>query len=634
MKADLLIKQNEALFMFDAAPAAPRKRNFQLQFGLRNDKMAAVVKVVTAGMDCDVTLFDLVVGLVNQGISFGVDYAQLESIIEGKRFNQEVVVAKGRAPEDGATAVLIPQVKLEEFTTAEEIKRSPGMQVKAGEPVELDQCIMIKQPATPGVNGSNVLGEELAAKPGADVGFDFGDNVSISDDGLKLVASIPGMAGLSNGKPAVREKDYGEWKFDVKLRKENMEAALVIVPGLVERPPIDDDFVVGLLKSKNVVFGVLKDIARGIPPKITLTTVIKAAEGREPSPGRDAVVTERFRSGDDKDRHFFFVKKGQLIVEKTPAKPGVAGMDVLGRAIPPGEGLDKQIVAGQNTMLSDNGCKLFATMDGYVSRVKEAYCVVECKEYGAEGAPLPQMINYDGMVRIHGNVPKNHVVIAGHHIAVGGDVHSAEIVAGGILKIDGDIDECSNTKIQAGQDMLLTSARRTRLRAGGNVYFSGKAEDCEVIASGGIYHTEDAAFEIAGGRLVAGRNIEADEIGVAGGAPAVLEAGLPFQLRVRYENAVREAADTSKKRMIAAQELSRLLKLAAAKQISADDLQKLRKLDLLHKMLKENVEQHKEYVAKYLPLVVKLSKDACVTARKTAHPDTILKIGIHSLKVG
>ncbi|MEW6202844.1 MAG: flagellar assembly protein A [bacterium] len=633
MRTELLKRQHEALLQIEGGPVEARKRTFSVACSLNNNNMLALIKVETEDNECAISEFDILKKLYESGVRVGVDYDVMENIVKNKMFNKVIAVARGIPPENGKDAILIPQMELVEFSVSEEEKRLPGQPPTAGVPVELDQAIIVKQPAAPGNPGMTVLGQILKPKPGNDIEFVRGENVTISKDGLKLTAAIPGLAGLSNGKPCVREDNYEEWKFKVKLRKEDMEAVLVIVPGSGAQPEINQEFINETLKSNNIVFGIESGIAKSIPAKITITTVIKAAVGKPPVAGKNAVIIERFRDDVNKEQNLFRVKKGQLIVEKEPAQPGVKGTNVLGETLMPQEGKDIEIQAGINTRLSDDGLKLFAVIDGYVSRVKEAYCVIECKEFNPAKEAFPQMINFDGMIKISGDVPRDHTIIAGHHVVVQGNIIASEVVAGGFLQVQGDIQECTNKKVQAAGDMFLVSAKRARLRAGGNIYFSEKAHHCEIITDGGLYSDGKGSFSLIGGRVVAVRSVEADEFGASDKTQTIIEVGVPLPVRVRYENAVREMEELNRKRLIIEKELRRLLPLSKTKQITQSESDNMRKLILLRKTISEKIGQYKVYIDKLLPIIYSMSSNSSVTARASVNPGTILKIGIHKCDV-
>ncbi len=60
--------------------------------------------------------------------------------------------------------------------------------------VAQDQTILSKKPATPGVPGSDVFGEEISCRDGVDIPFPSIANTSISEDGLNVLSMVDGCA--------------------------------------------------------------------------------------------------------------------------------------------------------------------------------------------------------------------------------------------------------------------------------------------------------------------------------------------------------------------------------------------------------------------------------------------------------
>ena len=630
MNVELFKKKQEALLQVETVPVGPKQRDFRVQCEIHDNDMSASVRVVAQKNSSSVHEFAILTKLYSEGVRVGIDYGRIEDMVSRRLFNQDVTVAQGVPPEHGQEAKLTPQVDLKEFPSAETLGRATDEKVDKGAPVELDQVLMVKEPATIGRAGFTVKGHRLDPTPGKDVAFACGDKVAVSPDGLKLTAQMPGVAGLVDGKVEVREAEYGEWKYKVRLRKENMEATLIITPGPGPQPGRDEAWYRNLLNSNGVTFGLEPEIAPLIPRKITMTTLINVAAGKEPKPGKNATVIERYKDASGNGRELARVEKGKLLVEKTPMHPGEDGLNVLGEVIAAPQGKDMAIVAGVNTYLSDDGLKLFADIDGYISRINDAYCVIEAKEFDLSGGPLPQKINYDGVIKIHGDVPRGHIIVAGHHVLIQGNVTGSEVVAGGLLQVSGVVSDCEKTKIQAARDMFVDSAIRSRLRAGGNIYFSGKAQNCEILAAGGIYNNDNKSFTLAGGRVATALNVEADEIGSPDSTPTIIEAGVPFAVRTRYEYAVRDMAALKKKQVLIATELKRLFALAKAKKITRPEIEKLRKLKVLYGTVTDKIKQNNAVMNKLLPVIRMSSSSSVITARRSVYPKTVLKIGIHS----
>jgi len=630
MKHELLKRQQEALFQIESIPVDRKKRSFSVSCSLGPGNMSAFVKVIAVEKDCGVTEFDIVRKLYEKNIYIGIDYEEIEKIVADNIINTDVLVAMGFSPEDGVDAEIVPQIELEEFTTAEDIKNFPGQRIRAGIPIDLDQPLFIKQAATPGKIGMTVIGRKIEPNPGKDVEFAKGENVAVSPDGLSLAATMPGLAGLSKGKPSVRDEDYDEWKFKIQFRKNNMEAVLIITPGLGNQPEIDEQFLNSLYEKHDIKFGVDSTIARRIPARIKSTLVITVANGEPPTFPSNAEIEEAFR---ESGGPLYPVVKGQTIVVKRPALPGAKGRNVLDEPILPPKGTDIDIPAGTNTSLSENGLELVSNIDGFVSMEKNSYCVVECKEYDPSAGMIPVKIDFPGMIRILGNVSEARTIIAGHHIEILGDVKSAEVVSGGSLVIHGKVTDCVKSKIQSTSDMHIGSAARSRLLCGGDIRIGGTAEFCDIILNGSLMGRNGDKCDIIGGRVVAAGNVATGNIGASKPSPTSIEVGAPLPLRSRHDHTARQTVVMIKNKKIVESELNRLIPIAKSGKISSDEMAKLKRASVIHEALSQRIERNSAGLRKLQFVMAKLSARANVKAVSAVFPETTIKIGRLAMKI-
>lgn len=633
MNAELLKKQQEALFQIETLPREPRKKNFSIACRVANNNMEAYVKIIAVGDDCDVTEFDVVAKLYKEGIRVNINYDKISEAVAEKRINAEFLAASGFLPEKGADAYVEHKTSLDEFTTAEMAKNFPGQRIKSGVPVELDEVIAEKHPATPGTIGLTVKGRKLEPEPGKDVAFELGENVAISQDGLKLLAAMPGVAGLSQGKIEVRDTDYDDWKYKVQFRNNNLEAVLSIIPGITLQPEHNKEWYEALLESHGIKFGAESEVYKRLPSKIKSTIVVKIAAGEPPVPGSNAGIIEHYKTGVKAGAHFFAVKSGQLIVEKTLVGKGTKGRNVFDEAVAAPAGTDVELSGGTNTNLSEDKLKLFSNIDGYVSKEKDAYCVVECLEIDPKAGSVPDRTDYPGMVRVLGDLPPGKSIIAGHHVEILGGINKSEVIAGGILKVKGMISDCVATKVQSGDDMIVSGVERSRLIGAKNIYVGGLVRASELIAGNGVYKHGGGKLGMVGGRVIALRDFDGDDLGATTPARTSIEVGMQYAMRVRYEHAGREIADTMNKYQLAGAELTRLAQMAKAGKITKEEIEKLKKMNLLRNILGEKVKMMTAGITKMQNAIAPTARNSKVKIRGSAYPGVVVKIGPQIMRV-
>lgn len=632
MKNEFLKNQLEALLPFETALPVRRPRGHRVAAATANRDMLGSVKVIAPDGDCDITEISLLCGMYAAGLQNGINFKTIAEIVNNKRFNEEIPAASGKAPVNGEDARIEPRVMLEEFTTKELLRQFPGQVIRKGVPVDLDEVIAEKIPAGEGAPGFTVKNRILPPQPGRDAAFEYGEGVVLSEDGRQLLAAMPGMAGLSNGKIAVKDAEYEAWKYDVKLRRGNMEAVITIVPGLTAQPSHDQEWFDALIQKHGLGFGVDRDSWRFIPSNLKSTYTRVIAQGEPPLPGEDARIIEHFRDNTGHDgRVIFPAAAGQLIAEKVPPKKGARGRNVLDEPIEPAPGIDVEPAAGPNTRLSDDGLKLYAEADGFVSSIKDAYTIVPGKELDA--ASLPPVVNFGGVVRVVGDVPHGHTIIAAHHVEILGGVSAANVITGGILHVHGTVSDCAQNRIQASGDIFIGGARRSRLRTEQNVYISENAIETHIIAGGAVMSRNGVKSAFAGGSVIAGQGLRIAALGASPAVTTTVFLGAPLPLRERYDHATREFIALIDKFGILNKAFIPLHKKLIAKQISKDELAAYKKLRQARDNLAERIRVNKAVIGKLQHVLKQTSGSVIADVDSTVYPGVVIAIGTQKYHV-
>lgn len=632
MKSEFLKNQLDALFPFDTALPARRPRAYRVEVSTANRDMLGSVRVIAPGGGCDITEFGLLSRMYAAGLHEGINFKTVSDIIENKRFNEDIPVAAGKAPVNGADAQIEPRVMLEEFTTKEMLRQFPGQVIRKGVPVDLDEVIAEKIPATKGEPGATVKNRLLPPEMGKDVEFVYGEGVVLSEDGMQLLAAMPGMAGLSKGKIEVKDAEYEAWKYDVKLRRNNMEAVITIVPGLTAQPTHDAAWFESIAEQYKLGFGVDRDAWRFIPSNLKSTFTRVIAQGEPPLAGEDARIIEHYRAAMAQDgRVIFSVTAGQLIAEKVPPRKGVRGRSVLDEPVDPSPGKEVELTAGDNMRLSEDGLKLYAIADGYVSMVKDAYTVVPGKELDASS--LPPVVNFGGVVRVVGDVPRGHTIVAAHHVEILGGVRAANVISGGILHVHGIISDCAGCRIQASGDIFINSAERSRLRTEQNVYIGEKAFETHIIAGGGVISRNGVKTTLAGGSVIAGRGLRIAALGASPSVATSVLLGVPFSLRERYDNALREIVILINRFGILNNAFLPLHKKLIAKQLTRDEAPIYKKMRQTRDNLAERIRVGKAVIAKLKQVLSQTSGSVIADVDSMVYPGVVMAIGTQKYHV-
>jgi uncharacterized protein (DUF342 family) len=169
---------------------------------LSADNIEAYVFVTSPLGGKDITVEALYAALKENKITFGIKDEEVKNIAENKLYEREIKIAEGIQAIEGDSA------RLEyHFDTNSETKLFENEEGKIDyrelsliKNVKADQTLVTMIPATEGVPGRNVLGEDIKAKEGKKLLLPKGKNVIISEDGLHLISSIDGEVKIIDDK--------------------------------------------------------------------------------------------------------------------------------------------------------------------------------------------------------------------------------------------------------------------------------------------------------------------------------------------------------------------------------------------------------------------------------------------------
>ncbi len=275
---------------------------------------------------------------------------------------------------------------------------------------------------------------------------------------------------------------------------------------------------------------------------------ILIAKGTPMVPGKDAILEEKFARNPDRvfgmdengkvdyrvQNSIQIVNAGDVICELTPAVPGTDGIDVLGTVFPATTGKELKLTAGKNTKLNEEKTQLTAGITGHLHYIDGNFAIVPI--YYVDGDVDLKIGNIDflGDVYITGNVREDFVIHATGTVTIEGLVEGA--------------------MIESDKDILITNGilgeNKAVLKAGGIiraeyiencVLYAGQEVQASSIITSFVYCDDTIRVTagrgtIIGGKMVAGKHIDAKVIGCAAERNTVLSVGeLPFVKKQRED---------------------------------------------------------------------------------------------------
>jgi hypothetical protein len=356
----------------------------QFKITVREDKMGAVVETITPPSDHGkpVTVENIERALADLGIVFGINKEVIKTIVSevvdtGMPRNN-IQVAAGEPAKPGKNGRM-------DFKIGQDaVNKDPdaNIMVKSG------QIIAVRISAGIGTPGTNIFGEQVPSSRGNDVDFAPGDNVTVSQDGDIFIAALYGAAKLTPKKVWVENL--------LTVSKPGMWAKLSIFPTLADNSRLTYQDVCMVLEQSGIISGIKEDsIKKAIEAGQPILDLM-VAEGTPAKDGVNARIDFKFRlNGDDPEtvdaarrdgslpvpsviKEMF--SSGDVIAIKTPQEKPCHGITIFGKTLFGAEPKDKQIKAGTNVTILDDGVT-FVVGDGipagYADYLDGQLCVQE-----------------------------------------------------------------------------------------------------------------------------------------------------------------------------------------------------------------------------------------------------------------
>jgi uncharacterized protein (DUF342 family) len=524
-----------------------------------------------------------------------------------------------------------------------------------------------KTPATKGVLGKDIQGEEVIPEEGKDVDLKAGENVTLGDGGLRCTADIYGYVCRHGDQVSVVPPVWiGEGKEAVYfLNLSGMPPA--------EYPSVEEIQELLRRQGKGVQgFRAERwaEVLQGMHEGEAGQRLVVVSEGTPAQAGRDAEfrwaldVDEKpgtildDGSIDFRDRHLVtVVDKDEIIGKLIPAQPGVAGKDVFGNEIAAPVPLEIEVAAGPKVRVEkeESGVSYYAAAEGGVTTVAETkkerdrvrkkikidlyalFTIDGDVDYNTGN------IDFNGDVYIKGSVRSNFSVKATGSVSVGELVEGGARVHAGrdILVQAGVVGR--TTQLAAGGSVTAKFIQEASVRTGGDVKVGTYLLEATVRARGSVIALgkgEGKGRAVVGGLIWGARGIEARSLGSPSNANLRIVTGVDpdevahvEQLRAR----MRTCEEQQRKVLMTSFGLRHLdPELIKQKLRACSDPQDKKLLLRGVRMLSELTEK-RQSSQKEMEAVVeaqrKLARQAAVVVSNELFAGVEIRVGEHSIKI-
>lgn len=355
------------------------------------------------------------------------------------------------------------------------------------------------------------------------------DNEQENDRQVNKEAEIP--------KPII------EPDIRVLIARDRMEASLEVTlpPGC---RPLEMDELFEKINKSGIVFGINQENVKRAYQYPGSSVV--CASGQKPVDGNHATIKYYINaenkgrpeekadgSVDFKNLNFFtVVQKGDLLAEKIPATPSIAGMDVLGNEINGKPGKDIAPPVGKNVQLVD-GTSLFAGISGQLMIANNKINVVPVLEIKEDVDVSTGNIEFIGDVIIRGSVQPGFVVTAEGNVEIYGSV-SGGTVEGKNVIIKMGIQGMHRGHIKATETVVAKFIENATVYAGTDIMVTDVVLHSRISAGKKVI-VEGKRGLIVGGTIMAGELIRAKSVGTQMATITALEVGVNPMLREEYQ---------------------------------------------------------------------------------------------------
>lgn len=618
-----------------AYTVTPRSAPGQFEIKVREDKMAALIEMITPAMGDGeaVTAGDIEKALSEQKVTFGIDAGAIRQVVAQVAATGEarkgVTVAVGKPPVPGCDAQF-------EWHMGE---AAANKHPQARGFVRPGQVLAVKTPATHGKEGRSVLGEEVPCEAGQDKELIAGEDVTVSADGAAFISALYGTVEVTGGTISVNSC--------VRTSDDALSAWITLCPRLSDNSALALADVLAALDQAGVAHGVKKDAIAAVLAQSDTVQEIVVAEGTPAQDGMDASIAFKFQAGssagalnEETDRMDYRergtlhnVRAGDLLAVKTPATLGEDGVGVFGGAIRATPGKDATLTAGENVTVSGDGLKCTAGIDGVVSLVGEGtISVFECYEVPGDVDYSIGNLAMDGTLVVQGWIRSGFAVRARGDLCVGAGIEDATVVVGGNIDVRGGIVGNKTGRICAAGDIRARFVESAYLQAEGDVIVGDSIMHSMVLAGGRVQATEGKG-RVIGGTTTAGKDINVNELGSGAAARTVVNAGADARALEQIASLEKELRLYGRNKRKIALALASLGRKAAQRSSAAREAGALAKLVKVRReaALKE------AKLARYRMSLVLAAQDQVepveISVRRAVHEGTIVTLMGHRFPV-
>lgn len=360
--------------------------------------------------------------------------------------------------------------------------------------------------------------------------------------------------------------------YELHLSEDKMLATARFYPPSEHGERMSVSEFISDLGQKGIKYGIQADALNKFFLQPVYCKEILVAKGLPPKQGTDARIEYYFETNlhakptlkEDGSVDFFNLNtinhcnKGDILARLYPGDLGALGKNIYGEAIKPRDVKRLSLKFGRNITISDDRLVITSDVSGHVTLVDDKVFVSNILEVENVDNSTGN-IEYDGSVKVNGNVCTNFSVKAKGDIEVNGVVEGAYLEAGGNIIIARGMNGMARGILNAEGNVVSKFIENAKVNAKGYVSTESILHS-EVMAGTEIVVDGRKGF-ITGGRVSAGNMIRVKTLGSLMGSDTVVEVGADPSIKLRIQEIQKQITESKKQ----IDTIHPVLKSAAAK---------------------------------------------------------------------
>jgi len=318
------------------------------------------------------------------------------------------------------------------------------------------------------------------------------------------------------------------------------------------------------------------------------------------------------------------VEQGKVIAKVYPMVPGKDGYNVYGDTVKCQPCRNAKLNIGENVKFDERTGLATAAITGIYLKKKNTISISQTLNIKGNVGLESGNLNYDGVIKITGNVERGAEVTASGDIFVDGIIESGKIQCHGSLHVKGGINTKHDSCLHVKQSINTTYIENSNIECEGDLNVISSIVGSNIISCGEIYLLKEGN-KIAGGDLTVLKHLYTDNLGNINETPTVLKIGVHHFFNEEYLRSV-DSLKTMEEKL---QEFNlRIVEIKSYIQrmqgrISEDKKEKFKNEFEEYKKIQADILLVKEKIER-LKKVRFYEKDPFISVRDTVYPGIVI----------